>query len=79
MASQRGAGTADMPEKRDLKRASKYEMKERLSQARVLIFDGAGGRIMSLPRKLRLFVNRVSHESYERYLIKCRSLGTAPI
>jgi len=62
-----------------LKRASEHEWKERRRVARALIFDRAGGRIMNLPRKQRLFVNQVSHESYERYLFECRSLGTPPM
>jgi hypothetical protein len=54
-------------------------MKERLWQARALIFYRAGGRIMNLHREQRLFVNQVSHESYERYLFKCWLLGRPPM
>ena len=61
-----------------MRKARIYGTKARLFRARVLIFDTAGGRIMNLPRKQRLFVNRVSHESYDRYLVRCWERNTAP-
>jgi hypothetical protein len=62
-----------------LKRASKYALKDRLREARVLIFYWAGGRMMRLKRKQRLFVNRVSHESHELYVTRCWDRGIAPM
>jgi len=62
-----------------IKRARIYGTKERVFRARTLIFDTAGGSIMNLRRKQRLFVNHVSHESYERYLVRCWERNTAPL
>lgn len=45
-------------------------------QARILIFDTAGGRIMKLPHKQRQFVNHVSHESYDIYRVRCLERNT---
>jgi hypothetical protein len=62
-----------------LNRASKHAKQERLRAARELIFDRAGGRIMNLTRDKRFFVNRVSHESHERYVTRCWDRGIAPM
>jgi len=62
-----------------IKRANQQSMKERLRKARELVFDRACGRIMNLPRQLRSYVNRVSHESYELYLVRCWDRGIAPM
>jgi len=62
-----------------IKRARIYGTKERMFRARILIFDTAGGHIMNLRRQQRLFVNQVSHESYERYLVRCWERNTVPL
>jgi hypothetical protein len=62
-----------------IRRASIHGTKERLFRARLLIFEAAGGRIMKLPRKQRQFVNRVSHESYEIYLVRCLERKKPPM
>ena len=61
------------------KRARKEDWKDQLHETRAVIFGRARGRIMNLPRKQRLFVNRVSHESYERYLVRCYERNVSPM
>ena len=35
--------------------------------------------MLNLPARERLFVNSISHESYERYLFRCFERGIAPM
>ena len=62
-----------------IRRARIYGTKERMLRARILMFDTAGGRIMNLRRNQRLFVNRVSHESYEIHRVRCCERNTPPM
>ena len=60
-----------MLELANLKRTERLRNRQRLLEAREPLFGKAGGRMMNLPLEQRQFVNRVSHESHERYLFRC--------
>ena len=53
------------------KRAERLRGRQHHLEARELLFGKAGGHMMNLPLEQRLFVNRLIHESYERYLFRC--------
>src|SRR5215469_3714596 len=60
-----------MLELANLKRTERLRNRQRLLEAREPLFGKAGDRMMNLPLEQRQFVNRVSHESHERYLFRC--------
>jgi hypothetical protein len=62
-----------------LKRVERLRGRQRQFEARELLFGKAGGRMMSLPFEQRLFVNRLSHESYERHIFRCYLGGVLPM
>jgi hypothetical protein len=62
-----------------LKRDEKLRGRQRQLEARELLFGMAGGHMMNLPLEQRLFVNRVSHESYERHLFRWYVRGVPPM
>jgi len=57
LACYRGMPRIVIQELAGQKKADKQRTKERLFEARDLLFGRAGGRMMSLPREQRLFVN----------------------
>ena len=61
------------------KKANRLSDRQRRLEVRELLFGKARGRMMSLPRKQRLIVNQESHESYDRYLFRCRLRGSQPM
>jgi hypothetical protein len=61
------------------KKAEKQRGKERLREARELLFGKGHGRMMNLSRKNRLFVNQVSHESHELHLFRRYVRGIPPM
>jgi hypothetical protein len=60
------------------KRAERLRGRQHQLEARELLFGKAGGRMMNLPLEQRQFVNRVSHESHERYLFRCHYVRAVP-
>lgn len=63
----------------NLKRADRLLGRQRQIEVRDLLFGKAAGRMMNLPHEQRLFVNRLSHESYERHLFRCYMRGIPPM
>ena len=75
----RGIPRKLISERANLKRAERVRNRQRQFELRELLFGKAGGRVMNLPREQRQFVNRVSHESYERHLFRCYVRGVPPM
>jgi hypothetical protein len=63
----------------NLKRVERLRGRQRQFEARELLFGKAGGRMMGLRRGQRLFVNRASHESYDRHCFQRRLRGILPM